>query len=216
MTLIGRFGDLTVRSISVSEMDNNVYLITHAGTGTQVLIDAADDAPAIGELLAEGAADAVDGVGARLAAILTTHSHADHVRALAEVKSATGAPTGCGAEDEAAIGVQMDFTLTHGDVCAHEGIELEAIHLRGHTPGSICYVLRPEGAPVLLFTGDSLFPGGVGKTNTDEDFRQLLGDVKARLFEVFEDDAVVWPGHGQPTTLGAERPSLGEWTARGW
>ena len=216
MTLLARHGDLTIRSISVSRMDNNVYLVTNVLTGAQVLIDAADDAPAILGLLAEGAAEVADGAGARLAVVLTTHSHHDHVRALAAVKEATGAPTGCGADDAAAIPVPMDVVLAHGDVVTVDGFVLEAIHLRGHTPGSICYVLRPEGAPVHLFTGDSLFPGGVGGTNGPEEFRSLFADVTERLFGQFDDDAVVWPGHGKPTTLGAERPSLPEWEARGW
>lgn len=207
-------GDLTLRSISVAEMDNNVYLLTRTGTGAQVLIDAAADAPSILALVAKGAADAAR--PAHLAAILTTHSHWDHVRALAEVKSETGAPTACGTADANAIDVPMDFTVEHGDVREFAGFDLEVIHLRGHTPGSVCYVLRPASAPVQLFTGDSLFPGGVGATKSPSAFRTLIDDVEARLFRQFDDDAVVWPGHGRPTTLGAERPHLAEWRERGW
>jgi glyoxylase-like metal-dependent hydrolase (beta-lactamase superfamily II) len=95
---------------------------------------------------------------------------------------------------------------------------LEVVHLRGHTPGSIALVWRgPEGAGTHLFTGDSLFPGGVGNTQQDaERFRSLIDDVEARLFDVLPDDTWVYPGHGRDTTLGAERPHLGEWRERGW
>lgn len=208
------FGDVTLRSISVSSMDNNVYLLTQRRTGAQLLIDAADDPEAIAGLLAAGAADA--GVPARLELIFTTHQHWDHVRALAEVKRRTGAATGCGADDAPGIDVTMEHTYRNGDVLRLPGLELELIHLRGHTPGSTALVLRPDGAPVQIFTGDSLFPGGVGKTRSPRDFASLIEDVSTRIFDVFDDDTVIHPGHGDPTTLGAERSSLPEWRARGW
>ncbi|WP_288025941.1 MBL fold metallo-hydrolase, partial [Arthrobacter sp.] len=95
-------------------------------------------------------------------------------------------------------------------------ISLHAVHLRGHTPGSIAYVLT-DGGTTLIFSGDSLFPGGVGNTENDpERFTALLDDVEERLFGAYPDDAVVLPGHGDATTLGAERPSLPEWRGRGW
>lgn len=96
------------------------------------------------------------------------------------------------------------------------GVGLEVIGLVGHTPGSIALVHAPASGPVQLFTGDSLFPGGVGRTWAASDFDTLLGDVTRLLFDRFDDDTVVWPGHGLPTTLGAERPQLAEWRARGW
>ncbi len=195
-------------------MDNNVYLLTQRRTGAQLLIDAADDPEAIAGLLARGAADA--DVPARLEMIFTTHRHWDHVRALAEIKRRTGAPTGCGADDADGIDVPMDRTYRHGDRIRLPGMEIELIHLRGHTPGSTALVLRPENAPVQIFTGDSLFPGGVGKTTSPQDFASLIDDVSARIFDAFDDDTVVHPGHGDPTTLGDERASLPEWRARGW
>ncbi len=209
-------GDLTLRHIAVSAMSNNVYLVTHRRTGAQVLIDAADDAAAIERLLAEGAGDVDAGVAAKLIMIFTTHSHWDHVRALAAVKEATGALTACGSADAGAIAVPMDLTVDDGDVGNFPGFDLTAIGLRGHTPGSTALALEVPGFPVQLFTGDSLFPGGVGKTTSPDAFTSLIGDVQQRLFERYPDDTVVWPGHGLPTTLGAERPALREWRARGW
>lgn len=213
------FDDVTIRSISVSDHDNNVYVVTSKTSGSQVLIDAADDAPAIHQLLATAAADSR--AEPALQAIITTHRHWDHVRALAEMKTATGAPTTCGAPDEEAIDVEMDYVLDHGDQLSLGGIDLETIALRGHTPGAVALVLRPTAvgggeAPAHIFVGDSLFPGGVGKTWSEEDFDSLIDDVEQRLFDRFADDTVIHPGHGKPTTLGAERPSLPEWRERRW
>ena len=209
---------LTVRRISVSEMDNNVYLITAKGSGAQVLIDAADDLPAIQALLAEGAADAQG--PARLALVATTHQHWDHVRALEGLVEATGAQVAAGRQDVSGIPVPVDVVLDHGDVGnfgGADGFDLTAVHLRGHTPGSIAFVLEEGDAPPLIFSGDSLFPGGVGNTQKDPDrFALLYADVTERLFAVYPDEAEVHPGHGRPTTLGAERPHLAEWRERGW
>ncbi|MHA7286111.1 MBL fold metallo-hydrolase [Arthrobacter sp. MDT3-44] len=207
--------DVTIRSISVSEMDNNVYLLTSKSSGAQVLIDAADDAHAILELLADAQEDT--DAEARVALIVTTHAHWDHVRALAEVKEATGARTAAGADDVADIAVPTDVPLRHGDIGSFEGFDLEAIHLRGHTPGSVALLYRDPSGPAHLFTGDSLFPGGVGNTQGDpERFASLFEDVSTRIFDYLPDDTVVHPGHGKGTTLGAERGSLADWKQRGW
>jgi len=206
---------LTIRSISVSDMDNNVYLLTAKESGAQLLIDAADDLPAIQQLLADGAADT--SASPRLALIATTHQHWDHVRALKELVEATGARTAAGADDADALPVPVDVRLSHGDVGNFDGFDVTAVHLRGHTPGSIAFVYQDPEGPAHIFSGDSLFPGGVGNTQKDpERFNQLLSDVTERLFGAYPDTAVVHPGHGRPTTLGAERPHLDEWRARGW
>jgi len=206
---------LTIRSISVSGMDNNVYLLTAKESGEQVLIDAADDLPAIRQLLSDGAADT--SAAPRLALVATTHQHWDHVRALKELVEATGARTAAGADDADALPVPVDVRLSHGDVGNFDGFDITAVHLRGHTPGSIAFVYQDPDGPAHIFSGDSLFPGGVGNTDKDpERFNQLLSDVTERLFGAYPDTAVVHPGHGKPTTLGAERPHLDEWRARGW
>ena len=209
---------VTVRRIAVSEMDNNVYLITAKSSGAQVLIDAADDLPAIQSLLADGASDAQS--PARLALVATTHQHWDHVRALEGLVAATGAQVAAGRQDVSGIPVPVDVVLDHGDVGSFgdpAGFSLTAVHLRGHTPGSIAFVLEEDDAPPLIFSGDSLFPGGIGNTQQDPDrFALLYADVTERLFGAYPDEAEVHPGHGRPTTLGAERPHLAEWKARGW
>ena len=151
----------------------------------------------------------------RLDLVVTTHRHPDHVGALAAVLTATGASSAAGALDADALPVTVDRRLEDGDVVEVGDLRLLVRHLRGHTPGSVALVLA--GTPDRVFTGDSLFPGGVGNTHGNaDDFTSLLDDVTARLFGVLGDDTVVHPGHGAPTTLGAERPQLADWRARGW
>ena len=202
---------LQIRKLSVGPMDNNAYLLTCRATGAQLLIDAAAETDALRRMVAAG------GEHNALDLIVTTHSHHDHVGALAEMMAATGARTAAGAEDAREITERIDLPLAHGDVLEFGQQQVEIIHLRGHTPGSIAVLLRAEDAGDHLFTGDSLFPGGVGNTQQDpQRFAQLMDDVEQRIFDRLGDDTWVYPGHGDDTTLGAERPSLPVWRERGW
>lgn len=210
---------VTVRTCVVSEMQNNVFLLTSKTTGAQILIDAADDAEAIEALIASAAEDTP--CEAHLDLLVTTHRHWDHIRATSAVLSARPARHAAGADDadeiESETGTTVTDRLQHEGAVGVDGIELDVIGLRGHTPGSVALVLQPcPDEPTVLFVGDSLFPGGVGKTWSDADFRCLLSDVREHLFEVYDDDTIVHPGHGDSTTLGAERPHLEEWAERGW
>lgn len=208
---------LTIRRISVGIMHNNVYLLTSRESGHQILIDAATAARSILKLIESANADLIAGAARQLVAVFTTHSHWDHVRALAEIVKSTGASTFAGALDAAEIKVPTDTPLEHGEITEFPGFELAAIGLRGHTPGSIALLYRDPTGPAHLFTGDSLFPGGVGNTEGDPArFEQLFSDVTERVFDQLSDDTVVHPGHGASTTLGAERPQLASWRARGW
>lgn len=210
---VRRLVDVVIRKASVSTMDNNCYLLTCLGTGRQVLVDAAADAPRLARLVAEGAADGGDG----LDLVVTTHRHRDHHRALAEVLASTGAASAAGRLDADELPVRPDRLLDHGDTVQVGALRLDVVHLRGHTPGSVALVLRSKDGGVHAFTGDSLFPGGIGNTRGDAAaFRSLLDDVEERIFGTLPDDTWVYPGHGKDTTLGAERPHLGEWRARGW
>ena len=209
---------LTIRKASVGTMANNVYLLTCARTGAQLLIDAADDPAKIMSLLREGSS----GSG-RLDVIVTTHQHWDHHRALAEVvestQTATHEPvtTAAGADDADALPVTPTRRLSHGDTLRFGDVTLDVIHLRGHTPGSVALAYHDPDGHDHLWTGDSLFPGGVGNVEKDPHrFASLLGDVQKRIFDVYDDDTWVYPGHGADTTLGAERPHLPQWRQRGW
>jgi glyoxylase-like metal-dependent hydrolase (beta-lactamase superfamily II) len=198
---------LTVSKLAVSEMANNAYLLRDTATGQALLVDAAAEPEALRALVGD----------ADLRTVVTTHGHWDHHRALPDVVAATGATTVAHAADAADLPVPVDRTVAHGDTVEVGGQVLEVVHLRGHTPGSVALVWRgPEGAGTHVFTGDSLFPGGVGKTWSPEDFTSLLADVEERLFGALPDDTWVYPGHGRDTTLGAERPHLAEWRERGW
>ncbi len=207
--------EITIRSISVSEMDNNVYLLTSKKTGQQVLIDAADDAEAIKAMLDDARADSAQET--RVAYVATTHSHWDHVRVLKEIVEYTGAKTAAGTEDAPDIEVPTDLMLEAGAMEDLDGFGLEVIKLRGHTPGSVAFLYRDPHGPAHLFSGDSLFPGGLGNTFNDPDnFQSLFTDVVERIFDKLPDETIVHPGHGKGTTLGTERPHLDEWKARGW
>lgn len=200
---------LTIRKLAVSEMHNNVYLLTCRATRRQLLIDAADDAPHILDLVRES--------GDGLDVVVTTHRHWDHVRALEDVVAATGARTVAGSDDADELPVHVDERVGQGDHVQFGEIVLDVIHLRGHTLGSIALAYHDPNGHTHLFTGDSLFPGGVGNTtNPGQSFDSLIEDVTTRVFEVFDDATWFYPGHGDDSTLGAERPQLPEWRARGW
>jgi glyoxylase-like metal-dependent hydrolase (beta-lactamase superfamily II) len=200
---------LTVRKACVGTMANNVYLLTCVRTGAQLLIDAADDGARIMSLVSEGSGG--------LDTIVTTHQHWDHHRALVQVAESTRATTAAGEADADALPVIPDRRLVHGDTLAFGDVALDVIHLRGHTPGSVALVYNDPQGSAHIWTGDSLFPGGVGNVEKDpERFASLLGDVQSRIFDVYGDDTWIYPGHGADTTLGAERPHLQEWRDRGW
>jgi glyoxylase-like metal-dependent hydrolase (beta-lactamase superfamily II) len=203
---------LRITKVAVDpKMSNNCYLLRCDYTGDQVLIDAADSAATLLPLIG----------GRGLQAVVTTHQHWDHHRALAEIVAATGADVVAGAPDVTAIteqtGVPVTRAVAHGDTVAVGEATLEVIAIAGHTPGSIALLYRdPDGHP-HLFTGDSLFPGGVGNTFGDKDaFVQLIDEVSTKIFDELPDDTWFYPGHGGDSTLGAERASLPEWRERGW
>jgi glyoxylase-like metal-dependent hydrolase (beta-lactamase superfamily II) len=198
---------LTITKLAVSDMANNAYLLRDPESGEALLIDAAADPEALRRLIGDS----------DLRTVVTTHGHWDHHRALPEVVEATGAATVAHAADAADLPVPVTRTVEHGEAVTVGSQTLEVIHLRGHTPGSIALVWRGGDAGVHLFTGDSLFPGGVGNTQKDAArFTSLIDDVEQRLFGTLPDETWVYPGHGADTTLGAERPHLAEWRARGW
>ena len=196
---------LELHRISVSEMDNNCYLLVSGDEG--LLIDAADDARALLSLAEEA--------GARITAVLTTHRHPDHHRALVAVLEETGATHYAPFLDAPALPADVDVELNDGDTLPFAGHEFPVAILRGHTPGGAALAAEIDGQ-THLFVGDSLFPGGLGKTTSESDFVRLFKDVTERIFEKFDDAAIVHPGHGEGTTLGAERPHLDDWWERRW
>jgi glyoxylase-like metal-dependent hydrolase (beta-lactamase superfamily II) len=204
---VRELAELIITKQSVGDFDNNAYLLRCRRTDEQLLIDAAADAPRLLKLVGD----------AGLRRVVTTHQHGDHWGALAEVVEATGAETVAGADDVGGIPVPTAVAVRDGDTVRVGEASLEVIHLVGHTPGSIALLYDdPTGAP-HLFTGDSLFPGGVGNTWKDADaFKSLFHDVRTKLFDRLPDETWFYPGHGNDSTIGAERSQLGEWESRGW
>ncbi|MGW0021522.1 MBL fold metallo-hydrolase [Rhodococcus sp. NPDC003382] len=199
----------TIVKLSVGQMDNNTYLITDSSTGKSLFIDAANEPDLLVSYLAENAP--------KLELIVTTHQHWDHWQGLEKVADATGVPTAAHPLDAEPLPVTPARLLMEGDTVEIGELSFEVLHLSGHTPGSIALVLEEQGTGRHhVFTGDCLFPGGIGKTADHEKFTSLLDDVETKLFGRFGDDTVIYPGHGKDSTLGAERPHLGEWRERGW
>ena len=205
---VRRLPGLTIAKLAVGPMSNNAYLLRCPNTGEGMLIDAANEASRLADLVV------LD--GPPVAAILTTHSHADHWQALAETVDAAGAAVYAGEEDADGLPVAVDERFRHGDTITVGDVTLDVIALRGHTPGSIAVLYREPGGTPHLFTGDSLFPGGPGRTTSPEDFTSLMDDLEARVFAELPDQTWIYPGHGDDTTLGVERPRIPEWRARGW
>ena len=198
---------MTLAKIAVGPMNNNAYLLRDNATGQALLIDAAAEPERLLRLIGD----------TPVQKIMTTHQHRDHWGALGEVKDATGAVTVAHPLDAVGIPVPTDELVDDdGIIRFGDNVELAAIHLVGHTPGSIALLLHGNDRP-HLFTGDCLFPGGVGNTQKDaERFRTLFEGVHDKLFGRLPDSTWVYPGHGPDTTLGAERPHLEEWRERGW
>jgi len=198
---------VTLTKVSVGPMDNNAYLLRTSSS--TVLIDAAHSAKKLMMVIGTET----------VSTIITTHRHGDHWQALKAVAADTEAQLFAGQPDVGAIedgaGVSGVTGVWDGDQVPLGSEVLEVVGIVGHTPGSI--VLRYAGGPVdHLFTGDSLFPGGPGRTGSPADFQSLMDDLEAKIFGRFGDETVVHPGHGDDTTLGAERPQLAEWRDRGW
>jgi glyoxylase-like metal-dependent hydrolase (beta-lactamase superfamily II) len=202
-------GGLTVSKVSVGPMDNNAYLLVCTATGEALLVDAANEPKRIAALVGAG-----DG-SPELRTVVTTHRHHDHWQALAEVARAYRTRQLAHPLDAAELPVPVDGIVEHGGTVSVGEVPLEVIHLRGHTPGSIALLYRGADGP-HLFTGDSLFPGGPGRTTSPEDFTSLMDDLEERVFGLLPDETWVYPGHGDDTTLGVERPHLQQWRARGW
>lgn len=212
---VRELGGITVTKLSVDpEMHNNCYLLRCNDTGEQVLIDAADEPDRLLPLIGD----------AGLTSVITTHQHWDHHRALRDVVLATKAEVIAGAPDADAIteqtGVDVTRAVVQGDQISVGTCTLGVIAIAGHTPGSIALVYDDSEGPsgmFHLFTGDSLFPGGVGNTfGSDEAFAQLIDEVETKVFGTLPDNTWFYPGHGGDSTLGVERESVPVWRERGW
>lgn len=194
--------DLEIHKLVVGPMDNNVFVLRCRHTGESVLIDAANEHEKLLEL-------------ARLLGVrrvLETHGHWDHIQAVPELRDA-GYSVGVTAEDAAMLD-SYDEIVEDDTVIDVGRLRLRTIHTPGHTPGSMCFLV--EGKP-LLFSGDTLFPGGPGNTTFEGgSFETIIDSLDRRLFAPLATDTLVMPGHGDDTAIGAESPHLQDWVDRGW
>jgi glyoxylase-like metal-dependent hydrolase (beta-lactamase superfamily II) len=191
-----------VHRFVVGPIENNVYVVRCKRTGEATLLDAANEH------------DRLLRVASRLGvtSVLETHGHWDHIGAVEQVRAA-GIDVWVRNEDAGML-ASYDHLLDDDTVLRVGDLRLRTLHTPGHTPGSICFAL--EETP-MLFTGDTLFPGGPGNTNDNAtDFATIITSIDERIFGVFADDVTIWPGHGVESTIGTERPHLDEWVARGW
>ena len=195
--------DVEVHKVVVGSYDNNVFVIRCKRTGDGVLIDAANEHELLLELCRN--------LGVR--GVLETHGHFDHIGAVPQIREAGYEVAVTAADAPMLKDVGYDVFLDDKEVIEIGRLRLHAIHNPGHTPGSISFAV--EGTP-LLFTGDTLFPGGPGATKfPGGDFDMIIESIDTKLF-TFPDDTIVLPGHGTDTTIGTERPHLQEWVDRGW
>jgi glyoxylase-like metal-dependent hydrolase (beta-lactamase superfamily II) len=191
-----------IHQLVVGPMDNNVYVLRCKQTGEAVLIDAANEHDKLLELCRRL------GVGK----VIETHGHWDHIQAVPQVREA-GYEVGV-TEADASMLPSYDFVLEDEAVIQVGRLKLETLATPGHTPGSICFYV--QGSPVL-FSGDTLFPGGPGATKfPGGDFPTIITSIEKRIFGRFPAETIVMPGHGADTTVGAESPHLQEWVDRGW
>ena len=191
-----------ISKIVVGPIDNNVFFLRCRKTGAAIMVDAANEGQRLVELCQE----------LKVGRILTTHGHWDHIGAVPDVRE-EGFEVGIGVADTPMLS-EYDFTISDGDTIDVGELQVHAIHTPGHTPGSTCF--RVDGSPVL-FSGDTLFPGGPGGTFCNaENFATIIESIDLLLFAALADDTIVMPGHGDDTTIGAERPHLQEWIDRGW
>lgn len=198
-------GEVALRKVSVGSMDNNVYVVRCVASGRSLVVDAAVDAARLRESIGDS----------EPVAVVQTHGHWDHVRAWDDLRADPGLEIWGHPADADLFPRSVDRALADGDVLEVGNLRVEVMHVPGHTPGSCTYVVTGADRTHLV-TGDTLFPGGPGKTTSPDDFARIMDGLQRRVFDRFDDDTRVHPGHGDSTTLGAERPHLDEWRARGW
>jgi glyoxylase-like metal-dependent hydrolase (beta-lactamase superfamily II) len=200
-TLIWDATGVEIHQVVVGPVDNNVLVLRCTETGDAVLLDAANEHELLLELCQQ--------LGVRR--VLETHGHWDHIQAVPQLRDA-GYSVGVTAQDAAML-PSYDEVIEDDAVIDVGRLRLHTMHTPGHTPGSMCFLL--EGYPVV-FSGDTLFPGGPGNTTFEGgDFDTIIESVDRKLFTL-PADTIVLPGHGDRTTIGAERPHLQEWVDRGW
>jgi len=202
-TLHWKDANVEVHKVVVGPFDNNVFVVRCRRTGVGVLIDAANEHEQLLQLCQR--------LGVRR--VLETHGHWDHIQAVPAMREAGYEVAVTAADAPRLKDVGYDVFIDDAEIIEVGNLRLRAIHNPGHTEGSISF--HVVDTP-LLFTGDTLFPGGPGNTKLEGgDFATIIESIDNKLF-TFPAETIVLPGHGLDTTIGVERPQLASWVARGW
>lgn len=199
---------IVVDKVEVGPLENNCYIVRAPTSPTAIVIDAPFEADTIAKHC----------TGLDVDEIVLTHGHFDHVSCLVDLRDRLGVASACHADDAAMMPAGPERTIRDGDTVTVGSLELRALHTPGHTPGGLCLYYEPpdEASAPVLFSGDTLFPGGPGNTARElGDFPSIIASIRDKLF-VLPDETIVMPGHGLDTTIGTERPHLQEWIDRGW
>ncbi len=194
----GQGRSFELREREVGSFGNNAYVLVDNATRQSVVIDPAAEAAAIRKM--------TEGTTVKL--ILLTHGHGDHVQALREVRKATGAPVGIHPADAPMISVPVDVELSDGQTITFGESSLKVLHTPGHTPGSVCFLANGH-----LIAGDTLFPGGPGKTGSQRAFRQIVESIESKIYTL-PDETAIHPGHGAGTSVGASKEEFSVFKAR--
>lgn len=189
MTIVEKDELLRIERIETAPYDTNAYIIVCQATGESVLVDAPGDADRLLERMD----------GTKPVCILMTHSHMDHTGASNRIKEELGIPIAAHPADAGHLPVTAEMLLRDGNIIAFGKVTLEVLHTPGHTPGSLCFLTGK-----YLISGDTLFPGGPGKTHSPEDFRKIVESLERKIF-VLPDDVKIYPGHGDSTILSKEK-----------
>jgi len=200
--------DIVVDKFEAGTLQNNCYVIRDARSRAAIVLDAPFEADTI-----ERHCEGLD-----IGEIVLTHGHFDHVSCLAEARRRLGVGSACHADDVAMMPVAPERTIADGETVQVGALALRAMHTPGHTPGGLCLYYEPRDTATapILFSGDTLFPGGPGNTKQKYgDFATIIDSIRDKLF-VLAGETIVMPGHGLDTTIGTERPHLQEWIDRGW
>jgi glyoxylase-like metal-dependent hydrolase (beta-lactamase superfamily II) len=189
MVVVAKDDNIQIEKLELGPFGTNAYILTCQQTGDSVLVDAPGEADTIIERLS----------GTNPKYILMTHNHMDHVGALSRLKSELNVPLVAHASDSGSLPSQPDTLLNDGDVVSFGKIQLDVLHTPGHTPGSLCFLTDK-----YLISGDTIFPGGPGKTGSPAAFKQVVESITSKIF-VLPDETEVHPGHGDSTTLKKEK-----------
>ena len=192
-------GEARITKISgMGPIDNNGYILVCPETNEGVIIDT----PAEPEKLLNAIGDV------KITNILITHRHGDHLAGFGEIAGSVNATVGIGVEDADALPRQPDLALKDGDTVKFGNLELQVLATPGHTEGARCFLFGKH-----LFSGDTLFPGGPGRTGSPQALREIIGSIEAKLLAL-PDDTAVYPGHGIDTTIGDARRQYQDWASR--